>query len=91
MEETFKHNTDHYLRIVYKHSKVMHEIEVKENEVLSISERLEDISEIQIDEKIKAKEKRKLLRKEIADLRIKARNDKGLMKWLLMERTYEPI
>ena len=69
----------------------MHEIEVKENEVLSISERLEDISEIQIDEKIKAKEKRKLLRKEIADLRIKARNDKGLMKWLLMERTYEPI
>ena len=94
MEETIEHNTDNYLRIVYKYAKLMHEIDLKQNEIISISERLEEIVVNKIstsDEQIKAREKRKLLRQEVADLKLQARKDKGLLKWLLKERIYETI
>jgi len=92
MEETIELISDNYIRISNKYSKLMHEIDLKQNEIISISERLEEIVANKIstpDEQIKAREKRKLLRQEIADLRLQARKDKGLLKWLLKVRIYE--
>ena len=92
MEETIELISDNYIRISNKYSKLMHEIDLKQNEIISISERLEEIVVNKIstaDEQIKAREKRKLLRQEIADLRLQARKDKGLLKWLLKVRIYE--
>jgi hypothetical protein len=92
MEETIELISDNYIRISNKYSKLMHEIDLKQNEIISISERLEEIVANKIstpDEQIKAREKRKLLRQEIADLRLQARKDKGLLKWLLKVRIYD--
>lgn len=92
MEETIEVISDNYLRISNKYSKIMHEIDLKQNEIISISERLEEIVANKIstpDEQIKAREKRKLLRQEIADLKLQARKDEGLLKWLLKVRIYD--
>tara|TARA_R100000664_G_C2756258_1_gene144120 strand:+ start:1256 stop:1534 length:279 start_codon:yes stop_codon:yes gene_type:complete len=92
MEETIEIISDNYLRISNKYSKIMHEIDLKQNEIISISERLEEIVANKIstpDEQIKAREKRKLLRQEIADLKLQARKDEGLLKWLLKVRIYD--
>ena len=92
MEETIELISDNYLSVSNRYARLMHEIDLKQNEILSISERLDAIKVNKIstaDEQIKAREKRKLLRQEIADLRLQARKDKGLLKWLLKVRIYE--
>ncbi len=92
MEETINYNVESYMAMVNKHSKLLRDVELKEIEIISITERLPDISEqYQSDERIKAVQKRKLLRQEIADIKHKARYSKGIMKWMLKEREYEPI
>jgi predicted nuclease with TOPRIM domain len=75
--------------IAEKTSALLAEIEAKENEILSITERLEEINILKGEDikaqKARAKEKRARLRDEITDLRHNVRLLDGQKEWLMIK------
>jgi len=75
--------------IAEKTSTLLAEIEAKQNEILSITERLDEINILKGEDikaqKARAKEKRARLRDEITDLRHNVRLLDGQKEWLMLK------